>query len=302
MVRKRHRAPGRRGKRTVMKRTLLQLAAGGSLALFAASSGWGAEPPADSATAKARSTPAPATARPAAARPVVGKGPIPDPTLLDGSTHPVEKKSEYGMIGEFELPGNENANGGKVGGPQVEMSVSGINTGLMGLPQIAGGGGGAPSVGLPSLGLPDPSAASSGPPPGGLGQLPSINTSLPNGQPAGQGQPGPQNPSAAGNPVGAAGSPGMEVEGVQVAQMGGPPSGAAGGAVTGKPQAIAIGDRGMQIQQPALPPGVVGVQPKVLADGHIQQHEKQTGTGGKPPTAPQGPGRIEKGQAIPAGL
>ena len=47
-------------------------------------------------------------------------------------------------------------------------------------------------------------------------------------------------------------------------------------------------------------PGVVGSQQQI-ANGHVQQHDK-TGTGGKGPTGPQGPGRIEKGRAVPAGL
>src|ERR1051325_3181929 len=45
-----------------------------------------------------------------------GKGPLPDPTLLDGSSQPAEKKSDQGMIGDFELPGDENVKNGKVGG------------------------------------------------------------------------------------------------------------------------------------------------------------------------------------------
>src|SRR6187402_2942748 len=46
------------------------------------------------------------------------RGVLPDPALLDGASQPVEKKSEYGMIGDFELPGDENVRSGKVGGQQ----------------------------------------------------------------------------------------------------------------------------------------------------------------------------------------
>src|SRR5688572_1242664 len=60
------------------------------------------------------------TQRPAATKSGSARGPLPDPVLLDGSTHAAEKKSEYGMIGDFELPGDENApkNGRVGGGPQ----------------------------------------------------------------------------------------------------------------------------------------------------------------------------------------
>ena len=54
---------------------------------------------------------------PAATRGAPAGKVLPDPILLDGSNQPAEKKSEYGMIGDFELPGDENASrNGKVGG------------------------------------------------------------------------------------------------------------------------------------------------------------------------------------------
>lgn len=41
---------------------------------------------------------------------------LPDPTLLDGSKFPAEKRPETGMLGEFEMAGTENAQSEKVGG------------------------------------------------------------------------------------------------------------------------------------------------------------------------------------------
>ena len=70
--------------------------------------------------------PSNASSRPGAARAGTAKGMLPDPALLDGSTLPVEKKSETGMIGDFELPGDENNRSGKVGGPQ---NPNGSNSG-----------------------------------------------------------------------------------------------------------------------------------------------------------------------------
>src|SRR5215216_2911462 len=81
-----------------------------------------------------------------------GKGPLPDPILLDGSTQQAEKKSEHGMIGEFELPGDENVRSGKVGGPQNPNAgaAGGQNNMPMGMPQ--GGGGGGPQGQQPPSG------------------------------------------------------------------------------------------------------------------------------------------------------
>src|SRR5581483_2066106 len=72
--------------------------------------------------ASTRAAPAAATATSrsgAPSRSALGKGPLPDPVLLDGSAQPAEKKPEHGMLGEFELPGDDNATGGKVGGQQM---------------------------------------------------------------------------------------------------------------------------------------------------------------------------------------
>jgi hypothetical protein len=53
------------------------------------------------------------------------KGPLPDPALLDGSTLPPEKKNEFGMVGDFELPGDENVRSGRVGGPTSPVAGGG---------------------------------------------------------------------------------------------------------------------------------------------------------------------------------
>src|ERR1700753_2836753 len=58
------------------------------------------------------------TTRPTATVRPGAKGPLPDPVLLDGSNQPAEKKPDYGMLGEFEIPGDENSKSGKVGGQQ----------------------------------------------------------------------------------------------------------------------------------------------------------------------------------------
>src|SRR5688572_9879326 len=128
------------------------------------------------------------------------RGPLPDPVILDGSTHSPEKKSEYGMIGDFELPGDENVKNGKVGGAQgggqqQQQNQSGGGGMPMGLPQAGGAGGQQP-----------PQQAAKA---GGAGQQ-------------GEQQPGgQQNPNAQGNPVPGGGDPNAKAEGIQVAQLGG---------------------------------------------------------------------------------
>src|SRR5688572_3017138 len=85
-------------------------------------------------------TPTPTTpaSRTTAAR-TPAKGTLPDPALLDGSTMPQEKKNENGMLGDFEMPGDENVRNGKVGGPQQQNPQMQMPNGQqmpMGLPQM----------------------------------------------------------------------------------------------------------------------------------------------------------------------
>lgn len=218
----------------------------------------------------------------------VGKGPLPDPALLDGSTLQAEKKSEQGMIGDFELPGDENVRDGKVGGPQSQNpgGRGGQSNNMpMGLPQ--GGGGGQQS---------DQQQA------GGAQAQGGAQSQQSGAQQAGGAQAGgPQNGNAAGNPVAGAGDPGAQAQGVQVAELGG--EGSAQGAIPAgeKPGPVAIGDSAMRIEQSATAAGVVGAQQQQVA-GHTQQHEKGTGSGGKGSGGAQGGNRVEKGRTIPAGL
>lgn len=206
-----------------------------------------------------------------------GRGQLPDPVLLDGSAHPAEKKSEYGMIGDFEMPGDENARNGRAGGPQNQGQQQGQQQqgGMpMGMPQAGGGGGQQQQQG---------------------GQQPQQAGG------AGQQAPGPQNPNAAGNQIAGAGDSNAKPEGQQVAQLGGEASGNQQAGGTGeRPPPVAIGDSAMRIQTPASSAAVVGSQQQ--AAPNTQHHEKGTGTGGKGPTAPGGANRVEKGRTIPAGL
>src|SRR4051812_19476413 len=182
------------------------------VAALAAGVSWGAEDTTSRAqSGKSASSAGASTSgqRPAARS--GAKGPLPDPALLDGSTLPAEKKSEHGMIGDFELPGDENARNGKVGGPQNPNAAAGgqSNNMPMGMPQGAGGqqgqqqqqGGGPAGAQAAQAGQQQAGGAQAG---------------------------GPQNPAAAGNPVAGGGDPGAQPQGTQVAQLGGDASGAQG--------------------------------------------------------------------------
>src|SRR5688500_8073180 len=95
--------------------SLTFIALGFSLGVAAESPGSAAKAPAPAGKAPVTSA---ASRAGTTARGSTAKGPLPDPALLDGSTLPVEKRPEHGMVGDFELPGDENARSGKVGGPQ----------------------------------------------------------------------------------------------------------------------------------------------------------------------------------------
>jgi hypothetical protein len=249
----------------------------------------------DTTRPSASSTPS----RTAAARPGA-KGPLPDPVLLDGSNQPAEKKPDYGMLGEFEIPGDENSKSGKVGGQQnpnqkgggggqqqqnQNQSQQGGGGQMAGMPQGASGGGGAQSQSGPQ------GAQQAG------------------GAAGGAQQAGQQSPQGAQGAAGAqGGDPNGKAEGIQVAGLEGDAAAgqAGGGGAPGdnvpKPQQVAIGDPTMQIKPVANAPGVVG---QVTA-GSTQQMEskigKGSGGGGGSPTSGGGGKGVEKGRTMPAGL
>lgn len=239
------------------------------------------------AAGAAKSAP-PASTQKSGARPV--RGPLPDPSLLDGSTQPAEKKSEYGMLGEFEIPGDENAKSGKVGGPQRPPDQpQGINVSLpmpLGIPGMSGGGAGQGGLpGLPPLAMPQ----------GGAGGA---------SDPSQSGKP-PSGATAGGGPAGGPNDPNAKADGIQVSELktdeSAGPAGQNGIPSTGvqKPQPVAIGDPTRQIKPAANAPGVVGAQ--AATAGNAQQMEKATGGGGKGGSGDGNRG-VEKGRVMPAGL
>jgi hypothetical protein len=250
--------------------------------------------------ARTTSTPA-ASGRPTVVRGTPGRI-LPDPALLDGSSQPADKKGEMGMLGEFELPGDENNKSGKVSGPQMQLpgqSAGNQSPAQTNQPQGAGGpqgpsgqaGGGAQGAqGQNGPGGGSESPANGGPQGGG---------------PAGGTQAGgPQSGVSGGAPIPGGGAPGAQAQGIQVGQLGGDASVQTAGVPGGsgqKPPQVAIGDKAMRIEPTAGGAGVVGAAGQQVSE-HTQQYEKGTGSGGRGPSAPSSGNRIEKGRVVPAGL
>jgi hypothetical protein len=240
---------------------------------------------ADAAANRNPTTKAPASAsRPATKGGSSARGPLPDPTLFDGSAHPVENRPEHGMIGDFELPGNENApRDGRVGGQQPQMGGGGGQSSNMpqGMPQGAAGAQGAQGQAGGPQGPQGPQGAQTA---GGADA---------GGAPPPGGAQGTQ-----GGPGGGPSDPNAKAEGVQVAGLTGEASSENAG-VRGKPPQVAIGDTAARIEGAPQSPDVVGSQTPA---GPTQQHAPGTGSGGKGPAGPGGNKGVEKGRTMPSGL
>lgn len=226
---------------------------------------------ADAGRAPAASSPARTSTTSRAARV------LPDPALLDGTTQAADKKVEHGMIGEFELPGEEDVRNDRVGGrggPQGQKQQAQMPTAGGGSPggqtAMEGGGSGGSNE-----------AGSSG-----------GNASASAGAAAGAATNGTQ--------LGAAGGTGTAV-GMQVGSLSGEADSNPQGQISNKPQPVAIGDPAMQIKTVANAPGVVGAAAPAGATQQMESRIGGSGGGGgaKGDNANRG---SEKGRSMPAGL
>ena len=173
-------------------------------------------------------TPVPAR-REARESPRMGRKTLPDPSLFDGSQNPAEKQPEFGMLGEFELPGSEEQSD-RVGGDGSDNS-QGLPLPplpIPGLPGLQSADGAAGGMGLPGLTPPAGAGGAAGSP---SLQLPTMEAGA--------------TPGASG----AQGSAGAPPGGIQAQQLKGGTAmqGEAAGA-GGKPREIAYGDASLQIQ------------------------------------------------------
>lgn len=159
--------------------------------------------------------------RPGATRGAPGSRAIlPDPALLDGSAHAPEKRSTIGMIGDFELPGDEQARTDKVGGASSPPGQAGNEA-------PTEGGGGGPGK------------------PGGQGK--------PEGDQAGGAGGKESEKPAAGAGDQAQGIQVAELKGESSVAT-------PDGKTSARPTAMAIGDQAMRIPQQPRNPAVVGTQ------------------------------------------
>ena len=226
------------------------------------------------------------TSRPARSSSTVSKGVLPDPLLLDGSKEAAEKIPEHGMLGEFELPGNENAKSDKVGGAQPEEQAAG---GGAQQKQKDGGGSGAQAA----------QAAQAAAQQGGGGSEQKEGS----GQGGQAGQEGQSQQGTAS--TGAQGAPGAKAEGIQAAGLSDPNGGAAApqSQANTPPSNMKIGDAALQIK--TLPPGVasavVGMEAQPKGKDTPQSYDAKTPGGGKQSTG-RGNQGVERGKVMPPGL
>ena len=209
------------------------------------------------------------------------RGPLPDPALLDGSTQVAEKKPEYGMLGNFEIPGDDKSKSDRVGGQQGQPGGGGQQQNPNAQQQQGGQGG---MQGMPPGGMPQGAAGGAA----GGQQMPQGGQPQPGGLAGGK----PVDPSQANGQGG----------GTQVAEL--KTDEANAGGVAGEPGApkppqVAIGDPAMQIKGVANAPGVVG---GAVPAGATQQQEKATGGSGKGGSGDNSNKGVEKGRVVPAGL
>ncbi len=210
------------------------------------------------------------------------RGPLPDPALLDGTAQPAEKRPEYGMVGEFEIPGDANSKSDRVGGQSGQPGGGGPQ-----MPNMPQGGGQAGISGLPPMSMPAGAAggAAGGP------QMPQ----------------GAQQGGAGGIPGGKPIDPGQgngQGGGTQVAELKTDEAnaGGVGGEPTApKPGQVTIGDPAKQIKGVANAPGVIG---GAVSAGSTQQMDKAVGGGkggGGGPSDNSNKG-VERGRVLPTGL
>jgi hypothetical protein len=197
-----------------------------------------------------------------------GKGPLPDPALLDGSKEAAEKRPEYGMIGNFELPGQAEAQSDRVGASGEPPPASGAQ----------GPAASAAAAASASAAAGGAAAAS---------------------RPAGAGAGGVE-------PIQAQGAADATAEGTQASSLSDPSGGAAASQSQGrasKPGDVRIGDASMQIK--TLPPGsaasVVGLEPQQKGKETPQSYDPKTPGGGKQ-SGGRGNQGVEKGKVMPTGL
>lgn len=231
----------------------------------------------------------------------------PDPDLFDGSKMEAEKRQEYGMIGDFEMPGSDTPDNSQAGGQQGQPGQQ-----QQGGPQAAspagGGASGAQQQQQGGAGGAQQAAAAGGG--GGGGDQSIAQNDAAAGGGGDQGQEGAQGAGgAAGGKSGAAGGkggkggsgPAGKAEGMQAAGLSGPQNAAS-------QDSIPQGSRsGQQIGSAELRIDTTDVDSKDV----VGRETTPGGTQGSNKAMPAGKGGqgsnnqnmgVEKGRVIPKGL
>jgi hypothetical protein len=231
---------------------------------------------------------------------------LPDPALLDGTKLAPDKYPEYGMIGDFEMPGddvtdpaqnqrvgasNPNQTQPAAGGSAAKIDPnqkSGGGSASEAKPEQPGGGGAADSKsagtgGAADQAKSDKSGGGSSGNSGGSGGSNTANTK------AGGKSPGRNDPNA-------------KAEGIQVGSLNTDESTANSPQIdpTGVPIEIGIGDTANAIKPVAAAAGVTGKE----SAGTTQQAGKNTAPGGAQSGAGGSSGNrgSERGKTMPSGL
>ncbi len=226
---------------------------------------------------------------------------LPDPALLDGSKLAPDKYPEYGMIGEFEMPGDEITEPGqnqRVGASNPNQTEPAPGGSAKQDPNQKGGGGGASQAKAEQAGSGGDSPDKSG---GASGAQQAKSDKSGGGGSSGSNSAGGSNTAntKAGGQSPGRNDPNAKAEGIQVGSLVVDESVADSPQidVTGVPIAIGVGDTAMAIKPVATAAGTTGTQ----SAGTTQQTGKASGPAGGAGGSSGNRG-AERGKTMQSGL
>lgn len=221
---------------------------------------------------------------------------LPDPALLDGAKLAPDKYPEYGMIGDFELPGDDvtdpaqNQRVGVSNPNQTEPTAGGSAK----MDPNQKGGGGASQAKADQAGGGGASQDKSGAS-GGAEQAKSDKSG--NGSSGNSGGSNAAGGTKAGGKSPGRNDPNAKAEGIQVGELRGSEDSPQID-VTGVPIEIGVGDSAMAIKPVAAATGVTGKE----SAGNTQQSSKAAGPAQGGAGGSSGNRGAERGKTMPSGL
>ncbi len=223
---------------------------------------------------------------------------LPDPALLDGAKLAPDKYPEYGMIGDFEMPGDDvtdPAQNQRVGvnNPNQTEPTAGGNAKMD--PNQKGGGGDASQPKADQAGGGGDAQSKSGAA-GGAEQAKSDKSGSGSSGSSGGGSNTAGGTKAGGKSPGR-NDPNAKAEGIQVGELKGSEDSPQID-VTGVPIEIGVGDSAMAIKPVAAAAGVTGKE----SAGNTQQSSKTAGPALGGAGGSSGNRGAERGKTMPSGL